>query len=261
MEEDHTSTEQLTTLLDQHFPLDRFSPEDRLNVLLFCLRVQGSLQVRWGSMMRMHFPVNIAHSLLNGQVHALRAEKNRKRGWALLKVLIHSGSYRNVQQQLDLITAVKNEYGRLHDERTPIGVGDLDDRGYRVTGLRATPSLEEASDPTKVNSFPELLDALKALRGSSGTPTWRDMSDRSKIKGHGGGRGARGDMFVPQPRSHSALQRTIQPGNRPSLPSVLAFVRACGAVTEEVESAWAQAHARATLDFERKSARGPGEVS
>ncbi|CAL9611054.1 hypothetical protein SUDANB67_05617 (plasmid) [Nocardiopsis dassonvillei] len=199
--------------------------------------------------MRMHFPVNIAYALLNGRVHALRAEKNRTRGWALLKVLIHSGSYRNVQQQLDLITAVKNEYGRLHDQRTPIGVDDLDDRGYRVTGLRAAPSVEEATDPTKVNSFPELVDALKALRGSKGSPTWRDMAARSQIKIQG--EGAQGSRFAHQPRSHSALQRTVQAGNRPSLASVLAFVRACGSVTVEVENEWARAHARAVLDFEQ----------
>jgi hypothetical protein len=260
VEEDHAIPEPLNALLDQHFPLERFSPEDRLNVLLFCLRVQGSLQVRWGWMMRMQFPVNIVHSLLNGRVHALRAEKNRKRGWALLKVLIHSGSYRNVQQQLDLITAVKNEYGRLHDQRTPIGVADLDDRGYRVTGLRAAPSVEEATDPTKVNSFPELVDALKALRVSRGSPTWRDMSARSQIRVDG--KAAHASGFVHQPRSHSALQRTIRPGNRPSLASVLAFVRACGSVTVEVENKWAQAHARAVLDFENALAqKAPGEAA
>lgn len=197
--------------------------------------------------MRMRFPMNIAHSLLNGRMHALRAEKDRERGWALLKVLIHSGSYRNVQQQLDLITAAENEYRRLHDQRTPIGVQDLDERGYRVTGLRAAPSVEEATDPTKVNSFPELVDALKALRSSRGSPPWRDMSARSKLRIKDEAVQSR---FVHQPRSHSALQRTVRPGNRPSLASVLAFVRACGPVTAEVEDEWAQAHARAALDFE-----------
>ncbi|WP_159943786.1 MULTISPECIES: hypothetical protein [unclassified Nocardiopsis] len=233
-------------LLDQHFPPDRYSQEDRIGVLLFFMRTQGLVELTWSSVLRKkEAPAGLLHDLLNGRTDALRSAAGRQHGHAFPQVLLNTKEGERLAfSAAELRSAFRKEYERLRrniDQRTPMGAADLRERGYQLTGQRSQEPVDELCDPRRVHSFPDLVRALDALRVAHGTPPWRTMAKLSEKK-----TGGLGD-HLHQTRSHSALRRLVEPRARPTLVSVLAFVRGCGVLSPADAQEWIRAHARAVM--------------
>ncbi|MFE6309327.1 hypothetical protein [Nocardiopsis sp. NPDC057823] len=255
MDEEKT-WEPLKALLEQHFPAQVYSPEDRLNALIFHLRAQGPLRLRWrASVARERVSTMLMSEVLSGRMGALRdlPKEDHDKGRATLKLLVLSGTHPHGPRRTELLRVLNAAYGALRGSRTsggpgkgrplptPIGVPELRERGYQVLTYRLDVSPRQLADPAQAASFPELLQALQALRLVWGSPPWRVMARRSVSVPQGWDR----DLHCP--RSHSAMYRTVLPGAEPSLPAVLAFVRGCGVTSPVQMQAWQRAHARAAL--------------
>ncbi|WP_444963770.1 hypothetical protein [Nocardiopsis sp. M1B1] len=254
MEENHHPPKRAHELLEEHFPLHRYSQEDRLNALLFALRVEGLVDVLLADLLKereKNHPVGIVHDLFNGRTEALRSEMGRRRGRALLEALFFTDERKQTAEEKkerqsepkpELRIVFESELTRLRNDtgrRTHIGADELHERGYRLMGRRAQLSVHELSDPRKVSSFPELVRALQALHRTQGSPSLREMAAGSEQRFRGKYRS------MHQTRSHAALRRVTLAGARPTLAAVLAFVRGCNVLGSEEAHEWIQAHARA----------------
>lgn len=254
MEENCHPPKTVHDLLEEHFPLHRYSQEDRLNALLFVLRVEGLVDVLLKDLLKeekKNYPVGVVHDLFNGRTEALRSQMRQGRGRILLEALFFKDVKDKTPQQKkekqaepkpELRIVFESECTRLQNDtgrRTPIGTDELHERGYRLMGRRAQLSVHELSDPGKVHSFPELVRALQALHRIQGSPTLREMATGSEQRF----RGRHKDMH--QTRSHAALRRVTLAGARPTLAAVLAFVRGCNVLDSDEAQEWIQAHARA----------------
>ncbi|WP_435111857.1 hypothetical protein [Nocardiopsis synnemataformans] len=253
MEENCHPPKTVHDLLEEHFPLHRYSQEDRLNALLFVLRVEGLVDVLLKDLLKeeKNYPVGIVHDLFNGRTEALRSQVRQGRGRTLLEALFFTDGKKKTPEQKkerqnepkpELRIVFESEFTRLRNDigrRTHIGTDELHERGYRLMGRRAQLSVHELSDPRKVNSFPELVQALQALHRTQGSPSLREMAAGSEQHFRGKYRS------MHQTRSHAALRRVTLPGAKPTLAAVLAFVRGCNVLGSDEAQEWIQAHARA----------------
>lgn len=236
-------------MLDQQMPPDRYSPEDRLNALLFHLRARIRADQ---AALRKHArllgtPQGAIEALIRGDMHTLYAELDGEGGWPVLASLVAFGG--GLDAGLDVLAAVKSEYEviALGEQRPhlPTTAEELHRRGYRVRRRSRTP-VEEVTDPKQVNTFPQLVQALRLLRSSRGDPPYREMAARSVHRLPGW------NPELHEPRSHSGMQNAVKEDARPRLAAVLAFVRGCGVTDPQVGRAWEAAHARAAVHEELK---------
>ena len=235
-------------------PLDRFSPEDRLNTLILHLRAhcKADTATLWDHARLLGTPPGVVEAILNGDMHTLHAELQQAGGWPILASLLAYGD--GLAADLDVLSTAQTEYEEisLGEERPRMSITSekLYQRGYRV-GRRPRTPVEKVTDPKGVNTFPELVNALTLLRSSRGETPYRDMAARSQERPPGW------DPAEHESRSHTGLQNVIREGATPKLPAVLAFVRGCGITDPQVGRSWAAAHARAAVHLELTRSRRP----
>ena len=241
-------------ILDQQMPLDRFSPEDRLNTLIFYLRThrKADAATLWDHASLLGIPPGVVETFLNGDIHTLHAELQQAGGWPILASLLAYGG--GLAADLDVLATAQAEYEEIslgeERRRMSITLKGLHQRGYRV-GRRPRIPVEKVTDPKRVNTFPELVNALTLLRSSRGDIPYRDMAARSQERHPGW------DPDEHEPRSHTGLRNVVREGATPKLPAVLAFVRGCGITDPQVGRSWAAAHARAAVHLELMHSRHP----
>ena len=244
-------------LLDQHFPAHAYSVDDRLNVLIFLLRTQGAMNIRrWKpSEKRSYEP--LSRALRQGRVRALLDIGEKEEAWKVLRIILRGTGHRETKAQLDAYDTLRGEFDRLHSLPfrigTRIGTADIRRRGYLLSDVRNGP--RRALRPEDVRTFPELLIALHDHRVDRGNPAWRKMASNSERPCAGG----RAEWH--QSRSHTALREMLNPGSKPTLPAVLAFLRGCEGFSHEMEPVWAEAHAWAMRSVDRSADIPDGRLS
>lgn len=234
-------------LLDQHFPVHTYSADDRINVLVFLLRTQGEMKMEWKKhAKKKQFYRPLQEALRRGDVRSFKESMGKKDAWEVMQLILRGANHRATKAELDSYVTLKSEFDRLYtlpfSIGVRVGVDDLRRRGYVVASTSSRPP--GPLKPEDVHTLPELLTALNDHRLGRGKPSWRSMAKGSDAPCPGG----RPEWH--QPRSHTALRELLGPNSRPSLPAVLAFVRGCGGFSPQVESTWAQAHARALRSVE-----------
>lgn len=240
-------------LLEQHFPEQRYSREDRLSALLLLLHAQR-MTVKLTDLLRDDFehkreglerhPVSAVHDVLHAKTGALRAESDQERADKLVRALFFTpkrpGREQPPEPYPELRIVFEDECRKVRSDagqHVPIGSGDLDERGYRLTARQP----HERSDPRHVTTFTDLVEALRALHITQGSPSLREMAKASQ-------RGDQGEHAnTGRGRSHATLGRVVMRGARPRHDSVLAFVHGCGVVGAASDHEWTQAHARAVM--------------
>ena len=197
-------------------------------------------------------PPGVVKAILNGEMHTLHAELEQSGGWPTLVSLLAYGG--GLDADLDVLAVAQDEYEEvaLGEQRLRMSVttNDLYRRGYRVR-QQTHISVEELTDPKNINTFPELVRALKLLRLSQGKKAYRKMAKKSHKLLPGW------DPAEHESRSHTGLRHVIRADATPKLPAVLAFIRGCGITNPRVGREWAAAHARATVHLELTRSRPP----
>ncbi|MFC9941363.1 hypothetical protein [Nocardiopsis alba] len=251
-------------MLDQQMPLSDYSPEDRLNALILALRARSRADpaTLWAQARLLGTPPDAMEALMNGDMRNLHAALAASAppgatdaGWSMLASLLAYGDGFNAD--LDELATAQAEYEEiaLGEKRPRLSTtaSSLNDRGYRFGVRRPQTPVAEVTDPGRVNTYPELVQALLFLRTCRGTPSYREMAALSVRHL------SEWDAFgAHQSRSHTGMQRVTK-SKKPRAPAVLAFVRGCGVTSPQAGRAWADACARAAVhdELERMPRRPP----
>src|SRR5699024_2406386 len=137
-------------ILDQQMPLDRFSPEDRLNTLILHLRThcKADTATLWDHASLLGIPPGVVEAILNGDMHTLHAGLQRVGGWPSLACLLAYGG--GLAADLDALATAQAEYEEIslgeERRRMSIPAQELHQRGYRV-GRRPRVPVEKVTDP------------------------------------------------------------------------------------------------------------------
>ena len=94
-------------------PLDRFSPEDRLNTLIFYLRThhKADAATLWDHASLLGIPPGVVETFLNGDIHTLHAELQQAGGWPILASLLAYGG--GLAADLDVLATAQAEYEEI----------------------------------------------------------------------------------------------------------------------------------------------------
>ena len=231
-------------LVDEHFPLGRFSPQDRLNILLSYLQLRNPQGFKLKSdHRRAHVSASAVYDLLVEKAGAVRRQDDMSGERPLLDNIdleIHESD----PQSKSILEAIRLTYQQLCKRKGSmlIEVQKIAARGYRVVDFHPDDSTSKVHDPRLVGTFSDLVAALVSLRAHHHNPPWRTMEARSAQVVQG----LNGPQI--QPRSHSSMARAVKPGAEPTLVSVLAFVRGCGLFGTSPSEEWADAHAKAVFN-------------
>ncbi|MBX9390735.1 hypothetical protein ACFPZ0_20535 [Streptomonospora nanhaiensis] len=249
-------------ILDQVYPLPRYSAQQRLRAMVFIVLGTSSVeehQVRPAAA-RLGVPDDVVAALVRDDAGALDAALARAgHGWDLLAaLLLYSGGL-----HAEFATGRAGAPGR--DDPAAAGrprpprpaAEDPRRRGRRARRERprevreatAPPEGEEweeldgvgafpAADPRTVRTREELIEALRLLRVSAGRPSYREM-ERLSGRLPGGA-----DPLKHRSRSHSTLRNLLLGEAEPTPVNVLAFVRGCGTSAPARLRAWEDACAR-----------------
>ena len=243
-------------LLDQLFPLDRFSAEDRLRIILFHLRASagaddGSFHDTATRVLGTPEPVVAA--ALQGDIPALVEALQHAGGWDTLASLLGYGQGLNADY--GSLRAASSEYEDLAlgtDQRRllPLSHAMLQQRGYQHALETFQRELSEAAVNPRLATTPEeLIEALKCLHLQAHRPSLREMAKRSEHVPEGM------DPHKHQPRSHNTINKVLHDRSRlPRTVAVLAFVRGCRVTDPDELRAWEEACERIAITV-RKARR------
>lgn len=248
----HDGPELTAQILDQVYPLGHYSPEERLQALLFHLHMgvgQDEAAFRRTCTVDLGIPEPVTHALLHGDTHALQAaladvaEEDR---WPMLaSVLAYS---RALNADYGVLAAAHGEFEELqmpkvHRRKLPISRAMLDRRGYQSSAETFLENpVKAAADPRLVSTAEELLQALKCLRVQAGEPTLREIALRSEDIPEGA------DTTKHIPRSYNTIHKVTKDTDKlPPLQNVLAFARGCGLLDLGELKAWEEAWGRVRM--------------
>ncbi|MCY9787930.1 hypothetical protein KIK06_29040 [Nocardiopsis sp. EMB25] len=239
-------------ILDQTYPLSRYSPEDRLQALIFYLRARvGADEVtfRRTCTVDLGIPEPVITALLHGDIHAAHAaladlaQERDDHGWPLLaSVLAYRGGLNADYGALAAALAEFEEIAMDPAARRllPVSRTMLQRRGYQASAetFLADP-MEAAVDPRLVHTHEELVEALECLRIRAGNPSLREIAARSATVPEGV------DPTKHEHRSYNTLNKVLKvEESGPQMIPVLAFVRGCGVLEPEELVAWERVCAR-----------------
>lgn len=243
-------------ILDQTYPLPEYSPEDRLQALIFHLRVRVSAvepDLRRGAAL-LGTPTAVLEALLAGDMHTMRAELVKESdGWGVLSSLLAYGG--GLAADYEVLAAALREYEEiamdpLQRRRLPISSGMLERRGYQHSDEAAASGLTAAAtDPRRMGTQQELLEALECLHIRAGRPSMRAMEAKASAVP----KGADPEKHIA--RSHNTLNKVLKASDElPRLVSFLAFVRGCGIADLDELAAWEDAYLR--IEMRKHRVRG-----
>lgn len=230
-------------LLDQYFPLSRYSAEDRLQALLFHLRARLGTEedtFRRTCTEILGTPEPVVDALVTGNIPALYRALDQTGGWPVFASVL--GYTDGLDADYGAFKAALAEYEELDmnpDQRRllPLSSAMMRERGYQSSGETFMSNLAQAAtDPRRASTHEELIEALECLRIRAGNPSLRDIAEASESVPEGA------DPAKHQPRSYNTLGKVLNyEEGGPHLVSLLAFVRGCG-VTDLAElRAWERA--------------------
>jgi hypothetical protein len=260
------AAKEIHELLEQHFPVRLYSSEDRLNALTFLLNFHGMtvkltklvmennknnrIEEKNGTKMT-EYPVAAVYEMLHGRTGTLRNKLMEGVGDKMMEAMFFGINEQS--QGVETKNAIKevftDEYRRMQIDpkrRNGVDIDELHHRGYELMERWIRISKNSPRNPHDVNSFEDLVEALKELRRAQGDPSLRTMAKIAAKHSHG----LYGNTHLDKPRSHATLGRIVQTGAKPKLASVLAFVRGCGILSSEQASEWTAAHERAVASDE-----------
>ncbi|RNL80720.1 hypothetical protein [Halostreptopolyspora alba] len=246
----------IADILDQTYPLPEYSSEDRFQALIFHLRARVSAvepELRRSAAL-LGTPTAVLEALLAGDVHTMRAELAKESdGWGVLSSLLAYGGC--LAADYEVLAAALREYEEiamdpLQRRRLPISSGMLERRGYQHSDEASASGLTAAAtDPRRVGTQQELLEALDCLHIRAGRPSMRTMEATASAIPEG----ANPKKHIT--RSHNTLSKVLKARDElPRPASFLAFVRGCGIADLDELAAWEEAYLR--IEMRKHRARG-----
>ncbi|MDA0563462.1 hypothetical protein LG943_03825 [Streptomonospora sp. S1-112] len=238
-------------ILDQVYPLPRYSAQQRLGAMVFIVLGTSSVeehQVRPAAA-RLGVPDDVVAALVGDDAAALDTALARTgHGWELAAaLLLYSGGLHGefAPGREDPAASgrpprhapaedARRRGRRARRERTREPAPPEGEEWEELDGVGAYP----AADPRAVRTREELIEALRLLRISAGRPSFRAMERLSAAPPAGV------DPLKHRPRSHSTLRNLLRGEAEPTPVNVLAFVRGCGTTAPARLRAWEDACAR-----------------
>ncbi|WP_116247705.1 hypothetical protein [Nocardiopsis sp. FIRDI 009] len=233
-------------ILDQTYPLSRFSSEDRFQALVFHLRARsGADEATFRQVCTdvLGIPEPVTTALVHGDIHALRTVlKDLDRdddGWPLIASLLAYGDglnadYGTLAAALAEFEEIVMPPGQRH--RLALSRTMLEQRGYQHSDETFLDPTEAATDPRRAVTHEDLVEALVCLHIRAGEPSLRDIAHRSLTIPEGV------DPTKHQARSYNTISKVLKVEDRgPQMVAVLAFVRGCGVLDPKELKAWEDA--------------------